>query len=76
MENNTNTTLVALGLSAAFDTVDHKILLEVLNKYYGIQGAALKWIKSYLVNRQFWVQIEDKFLEAKTIDFLSHKEAF
>ena len=35
--------------------MNHKILLEVLNKYYGIQGAAL--------------QIEDKFLEAKTIDF-------
>ena len=36
----------------------------------GIQGATLKWIKSYLVNRQFWVQIEDKFLEAKTTDIL------
>ena len=69
MENNRNTTIVALELSAAFDTVNHKILLEVLNKYYRIQGAALKWIKSYLANRQFWVQIEDKFWEAKTIDF-------
>ena len=60
--------MVALDLSATFDTVNHKILLEVLNKYYRIQGAALQWIKSYLTNRQFWVQIEDKFSEAKTID--------
>ena len=50
MENNTNTTMVALDLSAAFDTVNHKILLEVLNKNFGIQGMALKWIKSYLTD--------------------------
>ena len=61
--------MVALDLSTIFDTVNHKILLEVLNKYYGIQGAALQWIKSYIASRQFWVQIEDKFLEAKAIDF-------
>ena len=40
--------MVSLGLSAAFDTVDHRILLEVLNKYYGIKGLALQWIKSCL----------------------------
>ena len=61
--------MVALDLSAAFHTVNHKILLEVLNKYYGIHSLALKWIESYLTNRQFWVQIEDKFSEVKTIDF-------
>ena len=33
------------------------------------QGAALQWIKSYLANRQFQVQIKDKFSEVKTIDF-------
>ena len=52
MEKNINITMVALDLSAAFDTVNHKILLEVLNKYYGIQGVALQWIISYLANRQ------------------------
>ena len=69
MENHINTTLVALDLSATFDTLNHKILLEVLNKYYGIQGVALQWIKSYLANRQFCVQIEDKLSEVKTLDF-------
>ena len=53
IENNINTAMVALDLSVAFDTVNHGILLEVLNKYYGIQGLALQWIKSYLPNRQF-----------------------
>ena len=61
--------MVALDPNAAFNTVNHKILLGVLNKYYEIHGLAPKWIKSYLANRQFWVQIEDKFSEVKTIDF-------
>ena len=69
VEKNINTAMVALDLSAAFDTVNHRILLEILTKYYGIQGLALQWIKSYLANRQFQVQIEDEFLEAKKIDF-------
>ena len=45
--------MVSLNLSAAFNTVDHGILLEVLNKYYRIKGLVLQWIKSYLTNRQF-----------------------
>ena len=48
---------MSLDLSAAFNTVDHRILLEVLNKYYGIKGLALQWIRSYLGNGQFQIQI-------------------
>ena len=66
---NINTAMVSLDLSASFDKVDNRILLEVLNKYYGIKGLALQWIKSYLTNRQFQVQIEDQFSEVKKIDF-------
>ena len=69
MEKNINTAMVALDLSAAFDTVNHRILLEVLNKYYGIQGLALQWLKSYLTDIQFKVQIEENFSEVKTINF-------
>ena len=69
MENNTNTIMVALDLSAAFDTVSHKILLEVLKKYFRIQASSLKWIKSYFTSRQFHVQTEDQFSEVKTTDF-------
>ena len=53
--------MVALDLSATFDTVNHRILLEVLKKYYRIQGLALQWLKSYLTDRHFEVQIEENF---------------
>ena len=45
------TALVLLNLSAAFDTVDHELLIEVLRKRFTIDGAALNWFKSYLDDR-------------------------
>jgi hypothetical protein len=47
--------LVLLDLSAAFDTVDHTVLLERLRVSFGIDGVALEWFRSYLFNRSQYV---------------------
>ena len=52
--------LVLLDLSAAFDTIDHDHLFELLQNRFGIKGTALDWIKSYLGNRSSSIQINSK----------------
>ena len=51
--------LVLLDLSAAFDTVDHELLLHRLKARLGIGGTALAWFKSYLTNRTQEVMVGD-----------------
>ena len=43
--------LVMLDLSAAFDTVDHGILLEVLTERFDVENLELDWFRSYHTER-------------------------
>ena len=56
-DNNLIGTLFTTDLSAAYDTVDHTILLDKL-EYFGIRDNELDVIKSFLNNRRQYVEID------------------
>ena len=43
--------MILLDPTAAFDTVDHDVLLDVLQKRFGVECCALDWFRSYLLNQ-------------------------
>jgi len=51
LDRKQSVVLLLLDLSAAFDTLDHNIMLRILENRLGITGVALKWLKSYLTDR-------------------------
>ena len=71
-----STALVAIDLSAAFDLVNHSILLERLYTYYGISGTALEWFRSYLSGRTQSVVINGVHSQEKMLDHGYHKVRF
>ena len=58
MECQDVTALSVLDLSAAFDTVDNQILLEVLKAQFGIDDHVLNWFKTCIALGKFIVDVE------------------
>ena len=61
MEKQEVILLVLLDLSSAFDTIDHKLMLDTLEFDFGVTGKALLWLKSFLSDRKQRVHIKKEF---------------
>ena len=61
--------MVLLDMSAAFDTVDHGILLSRLESRFGISGVVNSWFGSYLADRSTRVTIKNTFSRQHTLNY-------
>ena len=59
MDEGRVTALTLLDLSAAFNTLDHSSITNLLSTWYGIDGIALDWFVSYLSDRKQKVKLMD-----------------
>jgi len=67
LDDGSKVALIMLDLSAAFDTIDHPILLRRLKEAFGIEGVALKGFLSYLRNCTQSVIINGKESTPRTL---------
>ena len=51
LDSGHSTAFLLLDLSAAFDTIDHNILLHHLKHWFGYTSSALSSLSSFLTNR-------------------------
>lgn len=69
LDLNHGVIVVLLDLSAAFDTIDHQILVERLKTQFHITGKALEWISSYLHCRTYSVKVGSETSKPRTLHY-------
>lgn len=57
-----------LDLSAAFDLIDHDILIDRLEHVVGLKGRVLKWFSSYWKGRSISVRVGDLPSKSVSLD--------
>jgi len=61
--------LKLLDLSAAFDTVDHGILIDVMQHRFRVCGSALAWLAAFLTDRTQIVRVGGSESAALTLKY-------
>ena len=69
VDNGNISVLTMLDLSAAFDTLDHQILLSRLSFVFGIKDKALSLIESYLLDRKQKIKLNNLYSQDLPISF-------
>ena len=69
MQEQLVTSVVILDLLAAFDTVDHDLLLDILENGFGVTDNTKQWYHNYLTSRKFRVIIDKDKLEPRQLDY-------
>ena len=69
MDKQCVTLVTAIDLSAAFDMVNHSLLLKVLNQTYSIEGTSLRWFDSYLFDHLVCVQTNNSVSQGLDLPF-------
>ena len=69
IDDNKCVALLLLDMSSAFDTVDHRLLLDRLCNRFGFRGQVLKWFESYLHNRKQFLMNDGVKSDVKDLQF-------
>ena len=69
MDEDKISVLLLLDLSAAFDTIDHQILLSRLETVFGIHSTVLQWFRSYLLDRNQCVVVNNSASSSSPVVF-------
>ena len=69
MEKKEITAVIILDMSAAFDTVNHNLLLAILQNKYGVTDTTLQWYESYLRPRGVRVCVNDAYSSIRALNY-------